>query len=64
MAFLGDVLETADRIGELRHRKRLRKLARQQAERQDGTRLAPQIRRPPIIRLRPTRGWPKLPPPK
>ena len=64
MAFLADFLTAADRIGELRQRRRLRKLERQQAERQSSGRPAPEVRRPQIIRVRPTRGFPKLPPPK
>lgn len=34
MAFVGDMLENADRIGELRHKRRMRQLERQRAERE------------------------------
>ena len=34
MAFIGDVLDTADQLGELRHKRRLRRLERLRAERE------------------------------
>lgn len=59
LALINETLEAADRIGELRHRRRLRKLKRQQAEHQASA-AAPRYlrvvaRREPLF---------KLPPPK
>lgn len=43
--FLGDVLEVADRIGELRHRRRLRQLRQRQTEREGAAASPPRYQR-------------------
>lgn len=65
MAFVGDVLETADRIGELRHKRRLRRLARQRAERELAAPPAAPARVPELqFRARPRREPVRLLPPE